>query len=257
MSSFTNEEMSALEEKYRFTRQSLPSSLSIQTADLLEDQRLYSYLIQVKEKIEAANTTVAASLFIKRYSFAVLIALYSMSALNKRLDFSLNNVSIETLDEANPLWLPSFRFHDLSVGEADNVNRLKWREEIVKQVFGGHVDPLFTHLKKQSKLSKLIMWENLYTYIRWMYQNLLDDSKLSTQHDIIADDFQYIVKEGTGSLFGSYHRNPFLRYDDPEQLIEKDGKLLQKRKTCCLSYLAGSKGKHCSICPITCKTKRK
>ncbi|KMY53278.1 hypothetical protein AC623_04130 [Bacillus sp. FJAT-27231] len=253
MNSFTNEEMAALEERYRFTKQAASSSLSIQTADLLEDQRLYAYLIQVKEKIEAANTTVAASLFIKRYSFAVLIALYSMSSLNKKLDFSFKNVCIETLNEADTLWLPSFRFNDLSVEKASSLNRSKWREEIVQQVFSGHVDVLFTHLKKHSKLSKLIMWENLYTYIRWMYQNLLDDPERSTHHDLITEDFHYIVKEGTSSLFGSYHQNPFFRYEDQKELIEKDGKLIQKRKTCCLSYLAGSKGKHCSICPIVCK----
>lgn len=255
MNLFTDEELAVLEEKYRLTTRANPSPLSIQAGDLLEEQQLYSYLKQVKDKIEAANTTVAASLFIKRYSFSVLIALYSMSVCNKRLDFSFQNVWIETLDEEDPLWLPSFRFPHLAASEPDNRNRLEWREEIIQQLFGGHVDILFTHVKKQSKLSKLIMWENLYTYIRWMYHSLLDNPKWADRREALSEDFRYIVEEGAGSLFGSYHQNPLLRCQQSQQLVEKEGIVIQKRQTCCLSYLAGSKGKHCSVCPIVCKPK--
>ncbi|MEK4030645.1 MULTISPECIES: IucA/IucC family C-terminal-domain containing protein [Bacillaceae] len=255
MNSFTNEELAVLEEKYRLTTRTASSSLTIQANGLLDDQQLCSYLLQVKDKIKAANTTVAASLFIKRYSFAILIALYSMSVLNKRLDFSFRNIWIETLDEEEPLWLPSFRFSHLAADEPGNVDRVKWREEAIQQIFGGHIDLLFTHVKRQSRLSKLIMWENLYTYIRWMYESLLNTPEYHGQHETLANDFHYLVKEGAGSLFGSYHQNPLLRCESSQQRVEKNGTVIQKRKTCCLSYLAGSKGKRCSVCPIDCTSK--
>lgn len=251
MHSFTDKELAALKINYRLTTET--SSSSIRAADLLDDELLSSYLVQVKEKINAANTAVAASLFTKRYSFAALIALYSMSALNKKISFSLENVSIETLDEADPLWLPAFKFHDLAADQAEEPSRLQWREKIVKQVFAGHMNVLFTSLNKKSKLSKLIMWENLYTYICWMYRSLLDDDQWSSRHGTIEDDFHFIISEAAGSLFGPYHQNPLSRYSKQKQLTESGGTAAQKRQTCCLSYLAGAKGKQCSICPIACK----
>lgn len=252
MNSFTDEELAALEKNYRFTLRTNPSPLSIQAKKLLDDQQLAAYLLQVKKQTNAANLAVAASLLSKRYSFAVLIALYSMSAFNKRLDFSLDNVCIETLDEADTLWLPAFKFHNLSSSEADHSSRSEWRKAVVEQVFRDHVDVLFPRLTRHSKLSKLIMWENLYTYICWMYRSLLENPQWSDRHGAIAEDFRYIVSEGKGELFGTFHKNPFVRYS-PSPSSEQTG---QKRQTCCLSYLAGAKGTRCTICPIACIPKQ-
>lgn len=252
MSTFTHKELEILQENYRLTMQTNPATLSIQTVDLLNEQQLYSYLTQVKEKTKTANLAVAASLFVKRYSFAVLIALYSMSVLNKRIDFSFENVSIETIDETNTLWIPSFKFYSLTLGETVDSSRLKWRDEILRQVFGNHMDVLFSQLYKKCKLSKLIMWENLYIYIQWMYKNLLDDPQYSHHHATIADDLHYILKEGKAPLFGSYQQNPFLKCCHPKQRLEKYDGVNHRRKTCCLSYLVGSKRTYCSICPIVC-----
>ncbi|MEW9502520.1 iron reductase [Jeotgalibacillus marinus] len=256
MNSFTHEELKVLEKKYRLTVKTKPSVLSIPTVDLLDEQQLYTFLVHLKEKIKSANVMVAASLFVKRYSFAILIALYSMSALNKRVDFSINNISVETLEESDVLWLPSFKLDNLVIEEASDLNRLKWRDDILKQVFADHVDLLFTQINRTTKLSKKIMWENLYIYIRWMYQNLLDDSQFSGFHHTIANDFHYILKKATSSLFGSYDQNPFLIYNNSKQHIEQNNQTVLKRTTCCYSYLVGDKDNFCKICPIVRNHKR-
>jgi ferric iron reductase protein FhuF len=253
MKRFREEELRVFKENFRLTERSSASPLSIKAIDLTDEQQLKIYLMKVREKVEAANLTVAASLFIKRYSFAVLVALYAMSVLNKRLNFSAENVSIETLDEADPLWLPSFKFEDLSFEEASDVDRLTWRDNVLKQIFYHHIDLLFTHIMKVCKLSKLIMWENLYVYICWMYEQLLNDPQLHSIHRRIRSDFQYILKEGKGHLFGTYPQNPFLRYDQPEQFNEKDDQEVRIRKTCCFAYLTAMKGKHCKTCPVSCR----
>ncbi|MFC3886654.1 (2Fe-2S)-binding protein [Bacillus songklensis] len=252
MKQFSDEELKIFKGNFRLTECSNASPLSIKAVDLTDEQQLKAYLIKVREKVEAANLTVAASLFIKRYSFAVLVALYSMSVLDKRLNFSVENVSVETLDEEDNLWLPSFKLHDLSIEETSRADRLIWRDDVLKQIFCHHVDVLFTHIMKVCKLPKLIMWENLYVYICWMYEQLLNDSQLHSIHKRIRSDFQYILKEGKGHLFGIYHQNPFLKYDQPDQFSEKDGQEVRIRKTCCFAYLTAMKGKHCKTCPVSC-----
>lgn len=256
MKQFNETELKILKENYRLTIASNSSPLSIKIIELTDEAQLNDYLLRVREKIEAVNLMVAASLFVKRYSFAVLSALYSMSVWNKRLNFSLENVSLETFDEEDVFWLPSFKLGDLSVEEASDGERLAWRDGVLQHIFSHHVDVLFTHIIKVCKLTKLIMWENLYVYICWMYEKLLNDSSLSHIHHQIQEDFQYILKTGPGHLFGSYHRNPFLRYGKSKSENEEENQEIRVRQTCCFAYLTAMKGQHCKICPVNCRRRQ-
>lgn len=255
LSTSTPNEWTVLEEKYRLTFSTSTSNLSSKTSFLLNEEKLKLYLIAVKDVTKAANLGVASSLFAKRYSFSVLIALYSMSVLNKRIDFSTANVSVQTLDESNSLWLPFIKFEHLNLVPASNTDRVSWRNELMTEIFANHIDLLFNCLNKVSRVSKRILWENLYTYIVWMYKDLLSDEKYKHQHSIIKDDFDWITALGKGSLFGKYNDNPFLKFRgsiDRFNLLECTP---HKRITCCLSYLTESKGSFCKNCPI--KRKRK
>jgi ferric iron reductase protein FhuF len=252
MKPFREEEITVLQSRYRLTSCSLPSPLSIKGSDLLDEARLNDYLLKVKNKMEAVNLMVAASLFVKRYSFAVLSALYSMSVWNKSLNFSIQNISMETLNDDNQLWLPSFKFHDLSAAPCPEDNRSTWRETVLKNIFRHHVDALFTKIMRVSKLPKLIMWENLYIYILWMYNELLNDQSLSHIHVQIQEDLDYILQTGPGHLFGSYHKNPFIKYDQLPSYDEETGQEVKIRKTCCFAYLTIMKGQHCKTCPVIC-----
>ncbi len=256
MKQFSEAELKLLKENYRLTIASNPSPLSIKVIDLTDEVQLSDFLLKVREKIEAANLMVAASIFVKRYSFAVLSALYSMSVWNKRPNFSLENVSVETSDEEDARWLPSFKLHDLSVEEVSDGGRLMWRDSILQHIFSDHVNVLFTHIIKVCKLTKLIMWENLYVYICWMYEKLLNDASLSHIHHQIQEDFQYILKAAPGHLFGSYHRNPFLRYDKANSKNKAEDQDIRVRQTCCFAYLTAMKGQHCKICPVSCRRRQ-
>ncbi|KGR77264.1 IucA/IucC family C-terminal-domain containing protein [Ureibacillus manganicus] len=256
LSTFTPNEMSVLEEKYRLTYKTGTSDLSSQVSLLLNEDKLHLYLTEVKTKTKAANLSVAASLFVKRYSFAVLVALYSMSVMNKRMDFSADNLSIQTFDESDTIWLPSIKFERLHLSPALETDRLNWRREVLTEIFSNHIDVLFSYLTKVSKLSKRIMWENLYTYIVWMYSNLLADNHYVDQHHIIIDDFDWMTSIGKGDVFGEYIENPFLHFRSSIDSISILDGTPHKRITCCLSYLTESKGSFCKNCPIERKRRK-
>ncbi|RNC97638.1 IucA/IucC family C-terminal-domain containing protein [Lysinibacillus halotolerans] len=254
MNTFSPDELKILEEKFRLTNITNTSPLSIQISHLLDEVQIHLYLTAIKEKTKAANLGVAASLFVKRYSFAILTALYSMSVLNKRIDFSFQNVSIQTLEESDPLWLPSIKFNNIKLSPAPQ-DRENWRNEILTSIFANHLDVLFNLFNKTTKISKMIMWENLYLYIVWMYQNLLDDKQYSDRYDDMKEDFDWITAIGKGMLFGEYKENPFLKFRGPNDAFSILDGPAHNRKTCCLSYLTENKGRFCKTCPIRLKRK--
>ena len=206
--------------------------------------------------LAGAGPCVAASLFVKRYSFAVLIALYSMSVMNKRIDFSVDNLSIQTFDETDLIWLPFIKFDRLSFIAAPKEDRVHWRNETLAKIFANHIEVLFDSLTKVTKISKRIMWENLYTYIVWMYTNLLANKAYEHQHAMILDDFNWMTAVGEGNLFGNYFESPFLNYRSTKDSLSILDGTPHKRTTCCLSYLTESKGSFCKNCPIERKRKQ-
>ncbi|SOC39775.1 IucA/IucC family C-terminal-domain containing protein [Ureibacillus acetophenoni] len=255
LSTFTPNEITVLKETYRLTFKTSASDLTTQVSLLLDEEKLHTYLTKVKSITKAANLGVAASLFVKRYSFAVLIALYSMTIMNKRIDFSVDNLSIQTLDESDTIWLPSIKFESLNLSPSLDFDRANWRNEILTEIFSNHIEILFSCLNKVSKLSKRIMWENLYTYIVWMYTNLLANKEYEDLHPIIIDDFDWITSVGKGNVFGEYIENPFLNFRGTKESINLLDGTPHKRITCCLSYLTESNRSFCKNCPI--KRKRK
>ncbi|MFS1518850.1 hypothetical protein V1503_20660 [Bacillus sp. SCS-151] len=246
MSSFTAEELKILQEEYRLSITTKPSLFSVYTEDLLDEQMLHNYLVYIKEKTKSANIMVASSLFVKRYSFAVLIALYAMSALSKKVDFSIKNVAIESEEERDTLWQPFFKLNNVSIEDASDRNRIKWRNDILTQIFANHIDVLFSLINKKCKLSMAIMWENLYIYIKWMYEKLLSDSQYNHLHETITDDYIYLLQEGPSSLFGSHDHNPFSKFAKSKH----NNQSTYKRTSCCFSYLVGDQRNFCKICPI-------
>lgn len=82
LNELTNQEIKQLKQ-FRFTTEQKPSALSISLDELLNEQKLLCYLEQVKTKIGSPNLKVAASIFMKRYSFLAVIYFYGISVWNK------------------------------------------------------------------------------------------------------------------------------------------------------------------------------
>jgi ferric iron reductase protein FhuF len=206
----------------------------------------------IKVKIGTTDDKVAASLLIKRYAFLPVIGLVLMSAFNKKLDYSIDNIAL--LDKENDgLWLPQFAFHSMELQDISE-GREEWRRLIIKELFADHIFKLMDLLSKTTKISKLILWENVAVYIFWIFEMLEDMSNDSS--DRLKDDFQYILSEEAAVFLGNYHSNPLNRYFYEKTIVNNNEEPIRVRMTCCLSNRLTNKSS-CKTCPQTCKTQNK
>lgn len=227
-------------QKYRL---STDIKKSFNIADLLEDKFLKQFISNLTESIGAPNEKAAASIFIKRYAFVAVVALYAMTVWNKKLNVSLSNIEMESPEKGKD-WIPSFSLKDINGQVWNGIDRTEWQKEVLKELFANNIYPILEKLEKTFRISKLILWENIAVYIFWLYESELSNF----ENDTVLSDFRYLLFEAEGSLFGRYNGNPLQKF-----YTEKlNG--VRMRKTCCFSYQLQAR-KRCKTCPCTQITK--
>ncbi|MEH7237110.1 IucA/IucC family C-terminal-domain containing protein [Bacillus sp. JJ1562] len=240
--------------EFRFSDRRFQSSLSSPMIELFNEEKIKQYLENVGQKISAPDKRVAASMFMKRYGFFAVLNLYAMTVLNKRLNVSLSNISLET-SEGEKLWYwnPKFYFSDLQTVSAPSDSRDKWRDETVRAIFHDHIHEVMMTLTKHSGLSKKVLWENVAIYVYWLYESVLAKHEFDDKRKIIQEDFEYLVKKAEGELFGPIAFNPLSRYFGVKVFRPEYEQNIRTRKTCCLYYKSTSTEDRCKTCPLNCK----
>jgi ferric iron reductase protein FhuF len=219
--------------------------LTIEVDSLLSGE-LENYISKVMVGIGAPNDKVTASMIMKRYAFFAAMALFTMSHSDRRINIRMNNITLVSHYE-DGLWLPKFYLKDLSF-ELVSGDRQLWREQYVKGLFANHIYLLIDQLSKITKISKLILWENIAVYLFWLYESVLEDSN-EERKGIIQEDFRYLFYEAPGHVFGEYNHNPLTKYDSEKIFNPDTEKYIRYRKTCCFSYQLEGNHKRCNTCP--------
>ncbi|MDQ1144469.1 siderophore-iron reductase FhuF [Bacillus sp. SORGH_AS 510] len=236
----TSNELQVLK-KYRLNGSNEGDSFPV--AKLYDETFVQHLLANVALTIGAPSLKVAGSIFIKRYAFLPVMALYSMTVWNKSLNISLENITMEIPKEGEP-WLPSFSLKELTARDWNGEDRDVWRASVMKDLFVNNIDPIITAIEKAVGISKSILWENIVVYLFWLYEKELKENENSN----VADDFRCLIFEAEGSLFGTYDINPLQRYYGEKRYEEESNEEIRLRKTCCFSYQL-PEGKRCKICP--------
>jgi siderophore-iron reductase FhuF len=214
---------------------------SFAVADLLDDASLREFMKTLTGAIGSPNEKVAASIFIKRYAFLAVISMFAMTAWNKKLDISLNNIRMETPTKGSN-WLPSFALNVLKAEEWNpGVDRSEWRKAVISELFAKNIYPIIVKLEKTFGISRFILWENIAVYLFWIYETELKEMD--------NGDFRYLLFDADGSLFGRYKLNPIQKYYGEKVYVEESGEEVRKRKTCCFTYQLEGSTKRCKTCP--------
>jgi ferric iron reductase protein FhuF len=238
--------------KYRLSTDRSDSVLSVRADQLMKQDSLAAYLRMVQQKMDIPNLPTTASMLMKRYSFLVVMTLYAMSVWDKRLHIQPENVWLETDDESEK-WLPTFRLDKLECSQLDS-DRQQWRCETIRILFANHIHPLIELLFQTTKLSKLILWENVAIYVFWLYETLLADEQYTHMTEKLLEDFHFVIQEARGELFGGYQNNPLSRFWKDKTYSIPHQKNIRIRTTCCLYYQTTKDGSRCLSCPLLCKS---
>ena len=227
------EELSILEEKFRFTQEGTGPTLS----SLLNGE-IDSYLQTIQPHVNAPNKKVTASLLVKRLSFLAVNVLYTMSVTNKKMDLNLDDIQLVSHFEGDT-WLPKFRFEPLSMTSI--ANRECERKEVFEQLFKEIFTPFINMLSKEVKVPRTTLWENVMIYIYWLYETVIPEKQ---------NDFQALL-EADGNLF-DMNRNVAVASYSTKRYVKPIDATVRVRKTCCFYYETNEKASHCKTCPLRC-----
>ncbi|MDQ0229668.1 siderophore-iron reductase FhuF [Metabacillus malikii] len=242
MTMLTHTEIEALK-KFRLSTEKAAKSRS--GVDFLSPEQLQAIFHEdLADKLNTDKQHVIGSMLVKSYAFLAALILHAMSHYDKGINSSLEQVAVQTND-TGPFWLPSFYFHKLDV-TLPNGDRDEWRSTIVSQLFRENISKVITAIAQYARLSKRILWENVATYIFWMYESLLEESLSEERREIVRKDFHYVINEASADIFGETS-NPLTPF-----YVKKENNL-RMRKTCCLFYLTSTNQDRCQNCPLVCK----
>jgi ferric iron reductase protein FhuF len=213
---------------------------SFNVASLLDKAFVIEFMKKLSYSLGAPSERTAASIFIKRYAFIAVISLFVMTASNKKLNLSLDNIEMEEAERGKD-WLPMISLKNPSIEEWNGQDRDEWRKGVYRDLFAHNIYPMIELLEKTFKISKLILWENIAVYLFWLYESELKDSGYPN----VQSDFNFLIKEAQGNLFGKYHLNPIQKYYSERYFQDE----IRMRKTCCFTYQLGTK--RCKTCPCT------
>ncbi|NWQ39327.1 hypothetical protein MLOOGBEN_01280 [Bacillus sp. EB106-08-02-XG196] len=213
---------------------------SFKVGSLLDKAYAKEFMKKLAYSIGAPSEKTAASIFIKRYAFIAVISLFAMTTSNKKMNLSLDNIELEEAEHGKD-WLPTISLKDAAIETWNGIDRHKWRENVFHELFAENIYPIIEHFEKTFKVSKLVLWENIAVYLFWLYETELRDSN----NPNVQDDFNFLIIEAEGRLFGRYHLNPIQKYYSEKNNQDE----IRIRKTCCFTYQLGSK--RCKTCPCT------
>ena len=150
----------------------------------------------------ASTNTVAASIYLRRYGFFIVAQLHVMSEHNILWTGELKDISLFTNNDAILFSIPAHGFR--------NVHN---REEDIRFILERYGHPVVTYFSKRAKISKFILWENIWGYVLWMYSMLLQESSPSAQYDltVLLDDETWKP---------SMRRSPFKQFIKSQQALD-------------------------------------
>ena len=228
------------------------SSIILPLEELLIEGNMSVFIEELQLKINAPDSKVSASMFAKRYGFFAVLCLFAMTILDKKLDTSIQHVSLE-MEDKDQVWLPKFIFSKMVGISPNQGKREEWRDQIIKAIFADHIHMIIESLYKETKISKLILWENIAIYIFWLYENVLADPKFEDKKERIEEDFHYIVEKANGHLFGPFNHNPITRFYTGKPVKHHIQNEVRIRTTCCYFYKTTENNDRCNTCPLNCK----
>ncbi|WP_285767652.1 (2Fe-2S)-binding protein [Peribacillus sp. SI8-4] len=189
-----------------------------------------------QERSGAKTPQIAISMWFRRYAFFVTAQLFMVSKHRLAWEGTLGDIGV--LDDPEDMnWLPDFLLKTNRWRPVPEKERSAALHSILSRFGAEAIGPL----SKTTKISKLVLWETIWSYTVWMYGELmkLPDIKVRVEADInclLADEVWRNIER----------HSPFKRFIGNKTVPESLNPY--KRVTCCLYYRIDGQEK-CAYCP--------
>lgn len=182
----------------------------------------------VREVTDAPTETVAASVFFRRFGFFMAAQFQTIAVHRKMFAGSLEQVGIFQEDNTFKFTVPSEGF--VNVEDASQAQRF------VLDTYG---HPMVQFYSKQANISKLILWENIWGYVIWIYGQMIQEGVEYAEKEL---DFLFLDDTWKPQM----RRSPFKQFLQNQSAL--DAMQDYKRVTCCLLKEMPTTDK-CPYCP--------
>ena len=187
---------------------------------------------EIKALTGAPTDAVAASVYMRRHGFFLTGLFHMLSNFNLLYTGELEDVSLFIENGTIQFSIPP-----------DSFEVAQDRNEAIRSLLDQYGHPVVEYMYKRAHVSKLILWENVWGYVLWMYSMLLNEECPAAQSDL-----DLLLED---ELWKPHmRRSPFKQYLQNEEALAAMANY--KRTTCCLLKELPDTEK-CPYCPLNRK----
>lgn len=203
--------------------QQILSSLTLN--DLFDETVLDQHLSRLMSEFGSPTRAHAVSMTAKRLGYAAALMIYART--KHRVCINPKECTFQTIAEESTKasWLPIYSF-PLKTAEL-NQDTVEW---ITKDLYSLTLVPLVELLAHEKGISRVVLFENIFTYIKWIFITKLQD----------INTFQQLI-DLPAQKYGVKKQHPLAIYQTGQTNL---------RKTCCLYYQTTGAVKPCKTCPL-------
>lgn len=224
---------------------------SCPATDLLDDGKMKQLLQVYTPMIKGTDSSVGEVYMAGWFRGPMLGLLYMLSARNKTLDLSLNNMTLDICEafyNEKKYYSCGFRVHrsDLTDGPTDNDQNMTWTRDALTDFFEQTVRPVFETIASVGSLQIGMLWSQLPTSLEYGYDSLMKSSESEEVKHQVARNYK-LMKTISAERFGR-SKNPLdVKFRMTESMDHPDRQVRMKF-ACCLYYLVED-GDYCFTCP--------
>jgi len=193
--------------------------------DLFDETVRDQHLTRLMNEFGSPSRAHAASMTAKRIGYVAALMIYAR--IKHTIFVNPKECLFITIEEESTKasWLPVYSF-PFETG-APLESTVEW---VSKELYAQLLVPLVELLAKEKGISCVVLFENIFTYMKWMFITKLQD-------DVT---FQELI-EIPASEYGVLKQHPIASYANEQR---------STRKTCCLYYQTHGAVKSCKTCPL-------
>lgn len=215
-----------------------PESRPVWNVSLWDDPVIAANELEEIQRLqESPRAKVTGSLVMKRVSFAYIGALLAYYHSGQVWNLKRSSINL-AFDEDQPF---NIKIVISKVAEESDASAKDWHNVLVDN-FHHWLRPLIETVEKICNVHQIVLWENVFIYLKWFYEKLAPSLP-----ELKQGDWDRQWDEITGdTFFGESAPNAFAYLNTVKsKRVSKDG--IRVRHTCCYKHQLPNSRK-CSTC---------